>query len=123
MSEKNRQVNPSAELPEEIRATIEAAREKKAEDIVVLDMRGLSSFTDFFVIMQGNSSKQNQAVCDAVELDLKKSEVRPLSVEGREHAEWILMDYGDFIVHIFSARARSYYQLEKLWGDSRLHTF
>jgi ribosome-associated protein len=90
---------------------------KKAEDIVVLDLTGISSFTDFFIIMNGNSSRQNVAISEGIEEELKDLSVRPLSVEGREHAEWILMDYGEFIVHIFSPRAREYYSLDKLWGD------
>lgn len=110
-------------LPNEISLCVEAGQDKKAEDILVLDLRGLSSFTDYFVIMQGNSARQNQAILESVELSLKKENIRPLSVEGKKHGEWILMDYGSFIVHIFSSRARAYYALEKLWGDGVKHTF
>lgn len=110
-------------LPTEIQLCVEAAEDKKAEDILVIDLRGISSFTDYFVIMNGNSNRQNQAIHEGVDLELKKNDTRPLSVEGKKHAEWILMDYGHFIVHIFSPTARSYYALEKLWGDGIKHTF
>jgi len=105
-------------LPAEVRLALKAGQARKAEDVLVMDLRNISSFTDYFLIMHGNSSRQNAALCDALEQDLKANGVRPLSVEGREHAEWILMDYGDFIVHIFSPAARDYYCLEKLWGDA-----
>ena len=81
-------------------------------------MRGVCDFTDFFVIMTGNSSRQNVAITESIEQDLKKRQTRPLGVEGKELAEWILMDYGNFVVHVFSRRAREYYSLEKLWGDA-----
>jgi len=105
-------------LPAEIRLAAKAGESKKAEGLCVLDLRSLSSFTDFFVIMNGNSSRQNAALMEGVEEELRKSGLRPLSVEGRETAEWILMDYGSFLVHVFSPNAREYYSLEKLWGDA-----
>ncbi len=105
-------------LPSEVRLSVKASQAKKAEDILVLDLRELTSFTDFFVIVTGNSSRQNVAITESIEQDLKKRQTRPLGVEGRELAEWILMDYGNFVVHVFSRRAREYYSLEKLWGDA-----
>ena len=105
-------------LPPEIKLSVKASQAKKGEELVVLDLRGLSSFTDFFVIMHGNSPRQNIALYESVEQELRKKNIRPLSVEGRENAEWILVDYGNFIVHVFSRRARDYYSLEKLWGDA-----
>jgi nicotinate-nucleotide adenylyltransferase len=110
-------------LPPEIQLCVEAAADKKAEDILVIDLQGISSFTDYFVIVHGNSNRQNRAIYESVELELKKTDTRPLSVEGKQHAEWILMDYGHFIVHVFSPTARAYYGLEKLWGDGIKHTF
>lgn len=104
-------------LPPEVRLSVKASREKKAEDITVLDLRELSTFTDFFVIMTGNSTRQNAAISEAIELALKKSR-RPLGVEGRGPGEWILLDYGSFVVHVFSKQARAHYSLEKLWGDA-----
>ena len=105
-------------LPREIRLSVQAGQAKKAEDIVVLDLRGLSSFTDFFVIMTGNSTRQNKAVSESIEQALKGNRRIPLGVEGRGPAEWILLDYGSFVVHVFSKQAREYYSLEKLWGDA-----
>lgn len=100
-------------------AAVEAAQSKKAEDISVLDLRDVASFTDFFVICNGLNARQNQAISDEVEKQLKAEGVRPLSIEGYRQAEWILMDFGDFIVHIFSPRARHYYDLERLWKNAR----
>jgi ribosome-associated protein len=105
-------------LPSEVRLSVKASQAKKAEDILVLDLRELTSFTDFFVIVTGNSSRQNVAIYESIEQDLKKQMTRPLGVEGKELADWILMDYGSFVVHVFSRRAREYYSLEKLWGDA-----
>lgn len=105
-------------LPREVKISVKASQAKKGEELVVLDLRGIASFTDFFVIMHGNSSRQNLTIYESVEQDLKKEKVLPLSIEGKENAEWILMDYGNFIVHVFSKRAREYYSLEKLWGDA-----
>lgn len=105
-------------LPREVKLSIKASQEKKAENICVLDLRELTSFTDFFVIMQGNSSRQNVAIYENIEKELAKENVKPFGVEGLENAEWILLDYGSFIVHIFSKQARDYYALEKLWADA-----
>jgi ribosome-associated protein len=105
-------------LPSEVQLSLKISQAKKAEDIVVLDLRGLASFTDYFIIMNGNSTRQNMAIYQAIEENLKKAQVLPLGVEGETTAEWILLDYGHFIIHIFSRRARDYYGLEKLWGDA-----
>jgi len=105
-------------LPQEVKISVKASLAKKGEGLVVLDLRGISSFTDFFIITHGNSARQNIALYENVEQELKKANIRPLSIEGKENAEWILMDYGNFIVHVFSKRAREYYSLEKLWGDA-----
>jgi ribosome-associated protein len=105
-------------LPREVKIAVKTSQDKKAEKIVILDLREISSFTDFFVIMQGNSKRQNIAIYESVEQELKRERVKPLSIEGKENAEWILMDYGSFIIHVFSAEAREYYLLEKLWGDA-----
>lgn len=105
-------------LPREVKISIEASQAKKGEDLIVLDLRGISSFTDFFVIMHGNSPRQNTALYESVEQELKKENIKPLSIEGKKHTAWVLMDYGNFIVHVFSKEAREYYSLEKLWGDA-----
>ena len=96
-----------------------AAQAKQAADISVLDLQQIASFTNVFVICHGLNPRQNQAISEEVERQLKQEGVRPLSVEGFQHAEWILMDYGDFVVHIFSRRARDYYDLERLWKTAR----
>lgn len=105
-------------LPPEVKSAVQAASARKAEDLCVLALGELSSFTDYFLIMHGNSSRQNAAISEGIEEDLKRAGTRPLSVEGRESADWVLMDYGSFVVHIFSAKARDHYALEKLWGDA-----
>lgn len=105
-------------LPHEVKISIKASKAKKGENLVVLDLRGISSFTDYFVIMHGNSARQNLALIENIEKELKKEKIMPLSVEGRKLAEWILMDFGSFIIHVFSEKAREYYSLEKLWGDA-----
>jgi ribosome-associated protein len=110
-------------LPREVKISIKASRATKGENLVVLDLRGISSFTDYFVIMHGNSARQNLALHENIEKELKKEKIMPLSVEGKERAEWILMDYGSFIIHVFSEKAREYYSLEKLWGDAHKFSY
>lgn len=102
-----------------VHQAVEAAEEKKALDITVLDVKEAAAFTDYFVICTGTSSRQIQTISDEVERRLDLDGLRPLHVEGYNHAEWILMDYGDFVVHIFSERARTFYGLERLWRTAR----
>jgi len=123
MNSKTEKTANTKKIPESVKISVEASRMKKAEEIVVLDLTGISSFTDFFIIMHGNSSRQNVAIYEGIDEELKDRSIRPLSVEGKENAEWILMDYGEFIVHIFSPTAREYYSLEKLWGDGTKLSF
>ena len=98
---------------------LQAAESKKALDPVVLDLREVSGFTDYFLICAGANSRQIQAIADEIELQLKRLGRYPLGIEGYEHAEWVLADYGDFIVHIFSAAARAFYDLERLWRHAK----
>lgn len=98
---------------------VRSAEEKKAEDIKVLDLREVTSFTDFFVICSVSNPRQGQAVSDEIHKSLKITGELPVSMEGYTSGEWILMDYGDFLVHIFSASARSYYDLERLWRHAK----
>ena len=98
---------------------VRAAEEKKALDIKVLDLTGVSSFTDFFVICTGSSAKQNQAISDEVAMRMKKRGELPLSVEGYNQAEWVLTDYGDLVVHALTPKARGYYDLERLWREGK----
>jgi len=118
MTEEKKKRFTKRSLPAEVREAVEAALGRKAEDLAVLDLRELSSFTDFFIITHGNSSRQNAAIGEAVEAALKTGGRRPLSVEGLESAEWVLLDYGSFVVHVFSRAARDRYGLENLWGDA-----
>jgi ribosome-associated protein len=97
---------------------MEAADGKQALDIVVLDLRAASGFTDFFVICSGANPRQIRAIADAVSEKLREEDVRPAHVEGYERSEWILLDYFDFIVHVFSKETRAFYALERLWGDA-----
>lgn len=92
-----------------------AAQARKAEDIVVLDISVLSSFTDVFLLCTGRSQRQLQAIADAIEDELRAEGWRPLGVEGRRDANWILMDYGDFVIHILTPEARKFYDIERLW--------
>ena len=98
---------------------VRAAESKKATDIKVLDLTGITSFADYFVICTGSNSKQVQAIADEVGMQLKRLKEHPISVEGYTQAEWILADYGDLLVHVFSTKAREYYGLERLWRAAR----
>ena len=97
---------------------IEAAADKKAIDIRVLDVRGMVGYTDFFVICSGNTERQTKAIHDAIHEDLKRSGVLPRRVEGARESRWVLMDYLDAVVHIFTPDAREFYRLEQLWGEA-----
>ncbi len=94
---------------------LEAAASRKAEDPVVLHIGAISSFTDHFILLTGNNQRQAHAIADAVEASLKERGLRPLGIEGRQSGGWVLMDYGDFVVHIFSPEKRTFYDLERLW--------
>ena len=94
---------------------LEAALDKKAQDIVILELDAVCSFTDHFVICTGTSSRHNQTIAEGIEERLRKDGVRPLHIEGHKEGEWILLDYVDFVVHIFTAKAREFYDLERLW--------
>jgi ribosome-associated protein len=111
-------------IPGEIKKTVQILLDKKAEKITVLKLKGLSEMTDYLVICSGNSARQNNALADAVKDNLKQElHLLPLGSEGERMAEWILVDYVDFIVNIFSAEWRKKYQLEKLWMDAKRYDF
>jgi ribosome-associated protein len=105
-------------LSSDLTAGIAAALEKKAVDVAVLDLRKSSAFTDFFVICTGTNIRQVQAIADAVQEALGRKGSKPALVEGYERAEWVLIDYFDFIFHIFTPATREFYALERLWGDA-----
>ncbi|MDP2957996.1 MAG: ribosome silencing factor [Longimicrobiales bacterium] len=108
----------AAELPDEVRRAAECARELKARDVVGLDLRGISSATDFFLLASGRSDVQVRAIAEHVVEELKKEGVRPAHVEGLQGGRWVLVDYIDFVLHVFHPQARDFYQLESLWGDA-----
>jgi ribosome-associated protein len=107
------------ELDERIMTTLHAAAEKKAIDTVVLDLREIASFTDYFVITSGANERQVQAISDEVFETMKKAGTPAARVEGYKTAEWILLDFGDFVFHVFDEKARKFYDLERLWRESR----
>lgn len=106
-------------LPKTIQAVVEAARDKKAMGVVVLDLRKAGAFTDFFVICSAGNPRQVQAIADGIEESLKAQKQRPSLVEGYARAEWVLLDYFDYVVHVFSKHAREFYGLDGLWGDAK----
>jgi ribosome-associated protein len=106
------------EIFDQVKSAVRAADEKKAQNIVVLRLSAITEFTDYFVICTGNSSRQTQAIADEVVERLKESGVRTLNTEGYKNAEWILIDFGAFVVHIFTEESRRFYDLERLWRDA-----
>ena len=98
---------------------LQAVLGKKAESLVVLDVRGLTSIADAFIICSGRSNRQVSAVADHIERFLKKKGIRPLSVEGRQEGHWVLMDYGHVLIHVFYQETRAFYDLEGLWADAK----
>lgn len=108
-----------AELDERILLALGAASEKKAINSVVLDLREIASFTDYFLITSGANERQVQAISDEIVETLKKAGTAAARVEGYKTAEWILLDYGDFVVHVFDEQARKFYDLERLWRESQ----
>jgi ribosome-associated protein len=115
---------PTSEANEEspdkrVLAALHAAGEKKALEPVILDLREIASFTDYFVIVSGANERQVQAISDEIYETLKKSGHAAARVEGYKTAEWILLDYGDFVVHVFEQKARKFYDLERLWRESK----
>jgi ribosome-associated protein len=105
-------------LPADVSKAVSAALDKKAQDVVLLDLRGTPAFTDFFILCSGLNQRQVKAIADAVEETLRAAKVRPAHVEGYDRAEWVLMDFFNFIVHVFTPQTRAFYGLERLWGDA-----
>jgi ribosome-associated protein len=115
-------VNPrSLGLPEEVARAAELMFDRKAQDVTLLDLRGVSTATDFFLIATGTSDTHVGAIADHVVDELKSAGTRPLNVEGERGGRWILVDYFSFVVHVFHPAARDFYQLERLWGDAPTH--
>jgi ribosome-associated protein len=109
---------PKKRLTGDVARVVGAALDKKAHDVVVLDLRSTPAFTDFFVLCSGHNQRQVKAIADAIEETLRAARVRPAHVEGYDRAEWVLMDFFTFIVHVFTPQTRAFYSLERLWGDA-----
>jgi ribosome-associated protein len=107
-------------IKQQVSEAIRACLEKKAEEITVLELeKGSGAFTDYFVVCSGSNPRQVQAIADEVELRLKSGGLMPTHIEGYRQAEWVLLDYVDFVVHVFSEKARKFYDLERLWKSAR----
>ena len=105
-------------LAADVARAVRAALEKKASDVVVLDLRRTPAFTDHFILCSGQNPRQVKAIADAIEEAMRAAKIRPSHIEGYDRAEWILMDFFTFIVHVFSPQTREFYSLERLWGDA-----
>jgi ribosome-associated protein len=108
----------AALFPKDVSLAIAAATDKKAEDLLVLDLRKAAGFTDFFVICSGTNSRQIRAIADGIHDTLAAAGTKPAHVEGYERGGWILLDYFDFVVHVFNPEMRAFYGLERLWGSA-----
>lgn len=118
--EINTKPTPFDSLDPELQLALKCISEKKGEKIVGLDLRDIASFTEYFIIASGTNQRQVQAIADEISEQLKKQlGSRPVRIEGYSSAEWVLLDYGDFIVHIFNGEARDFYDLARLWRDAR----
>ncbi len=116
--ERKRKTGATAR-PKEIATVVEAALDRKATEIVILDLRKADGFTDFFVICSGQNSRQIKAIADAIEEQLRKEHaLKPSHVEGYDRGEWVLLDYFDFVIHVFHPETRAFYGLERLWGSA-----
>ena len=105
-------------LTGDVGKAVRAALDKKGQDVVVLDLRHTPAFTDYFVLCTGLNVRQVKAIADAIEESLRAAKVRPSHIEGYERAEWVLMDYFTFVVHVFTPQTRAFYALDRLWGDA-----
>jgi ribosome-associated protein len=117
-TERGRSITSRKRLSGEVAKAVNAALDKKATDVVVLDLRDTPAFTDFFVLCSGQNQRQVRAIADSVEDALRTTKIRPAHVEGYDRSEWVLMDFFTFIVHVFSPHTRQFYALERLWGDA-----
>jgi len=108
------------DLKRQVSEAITACQEKQAEEITILELeQGSGAFTDYFVVCSGTNPRQIQAICDEVEERLENAGQRPTHIEGYKQAEWVLLDYVDFVVHVFSEKARKFYDLERLWKSAK----
>lgn len=117
-TEKRTRRATSGKLSGDVLKVVRAALDKKASNVVVLDLRHTPAFTDYFILCSGQNQRQVKAIADAVEESLRAVRVKPAHVEGYDRAEWVLMDFFTFIVHVFTPQTREFYSLERLWGDA-----
>ncbi|HSG38026.1 MAG TPA: ribosome silencing factor [Thermoanaerobaculia bacterium] len=103
---------------QKVREAVSAADDRKAVDLKVLHLSKVTDFTDYFIVCSGTSERQVQAIADSVQEKLRENKARPLHVEGYNRGHWVLLDYGDLVVHVFQEEPRRYYALERLWGDA-----
>ncbi len=115
---KTERCKKAARLPKQIELAVQAAEDKKAIDLIVLDLRKAAGFTDYFVLCSGTNSRQIRAIADGVVEALAAAGEKPAHTEGYDRSEWILLDYFDFIVHVFAPETRAFYGLERLWGNA-----
>jgi ribosome-associated protein len=112
--------NKETELKRQVVEAIQACEGKKAEDLTILELeKNSGAFTDYFVVCSGTNPRQVQAISDEVETRLERTGLRATHIEGYRQAEWVLLDYVDFVVHVFSEKARKYYELERLWKSAK----
>jgi ribosome-associated protein len=108
-------------LPADLARAVDLAIDRKGSDLVVLDLRGISDATDYFFLVSGTSDIHVRSIAEHIVEELKKGGVRPSHVEGLRSGRWVLIDYIDFVIHVFHPAARDFYQLERLWGDAPAH--
>lgn len=111
----------STKFPDDLAEAVDLAADRKGENMLVLDLRGISDATDYFFLVSGTSDMHVRSIAEHVIEELKKKGVRPSHVEGLRTGRWVLLDYIDFVVHVFHPAARDFYQLERLWGDAPAH--
>ena len=111
----------SLDLPPEVSRALDLLLDRKAVDVTLLDLAGISTATDYFLVASGNSDTHVTAIAEHLIEELKKEDVRPVGVEGLRGGRWVLVDYVDWVVHVFHPEARSFYQIENLWGDAPQH--
>lgn len=122
-SRQARRSSGDAEVRALAAAAAKEAVERRGQDVVLLDLRGLTSATDYFVLASGESDVQVKAIADRIKERLATEGARPWHVEGARQSNWVLLDYVDFVVHVFHRETRAYYELERLWGDAPVESF
>ena len=105
-----------------IKKIVSLIQDKKGYDIKIIDLKGISSLTDYFIICSSDSDPQTRAITNNIKKELSRIKIKPFQVEGLEHMEWILMDYFDIVVHVFKKETREYYDIERLWADAKIKT-